>query len=788
MGKLYFYAIFHANLSFSCIPSDQYSKIIDNCYWPVLDLVNSGYKLGLEFSSSTLQTIENIDSSFIDEVARLWREGKCDIIGSAFIQNIFPLIPDEVNRINIMQGRFDYERLLGNVPEIVFVNEQTYSSGAPKIFKESGYRAFVMDWDNAAEFNEYPADLRYRPALVRSVDGSCMPVIWNSSLNSYKFQRCIYNRLAIDDFITSVTAHAHPEEDRALSLYGTDWEIFDYRPGIQLSASGEITKIEKLLSRLLSNADCELINPAEILDLFPPQEEICIESPESPVPCKNRDDYNVVRWAVSGRDNVHLNSECYKMYYRLKTLEFFNGLAGNNNAHWRDLNELWGSDLRTKTTDEKHYSGRAKIGEVSRLLDAKLQNVYTHFEPKYDFILINQFSEDWEYEPYELDVSFEPGDRFGQIGVEIDGTQVPAQCERIELYRDGSIRRVKLVICPYIKSGYAVEGKIVQLGDLKEESYRRFSGNNVKIKTGSVQLALAASTGADIRELRFSNVTEQPLIGYLPPVYYDHIGHSSDYYSGGIQLCDSFGTTYNDTVPTVITMPQNTDRFPIRIPVTAELKFGPGICWKTYYIYRDFPRVDLAYRFYFQDLSPIFWRLGIVTCNPEAFDQKSLRFSTVNGSHDVEHFAASGKRIKHNEPVGSLASARTCLGATEGWVDISDNEKGITIATDKSTLYSVPMVEYEEIKKSYLMRVYHSVSESDETGRIHWRGHNTIPFSFFGHNGDLNSVRSMVKHSTRKLICIPAKETTGSSRIDQRADEQIYFDRVAHIDYATLRL
>ncbi len=788
MGKLYLYAIFHANLSFSSIPSDQYSTIIDKCYWPVLDLAGNGYKLGLEFSSSTLETIAQIDKSFIDTLAKFWDQGKCDVIGSGFVQNIFPLLPDEVNRVNFLQGRLDYERLLGKIPEIMFVNEQTYAAGIPSIVAQSGYKAFIMDWDNAAEFNEYPADLRYHPAMVKAVDGVRIPVIWNSSLNSYKFQRSIYNRISSDDFISSVTSHCSDEEDRALSLYGTDWEIFDYRPAIHQEASGEVAKIEKLLAKLVAHEDCLLVNPTQILEKFPPRQEISIQTPESPVPCKNRDDYNVVRWAVSGRDNVHLNTECYKMFHQLKSLEFFNGLAGNNNEHWRDVNELWGSDLRTKTTDEKYYSGRARIGEVSRLLESKLNTVYTHFQPKYDFILINQFAQDWEYEPYVLDVSFSPNDKRGNLAVEIDGTRVPTQCEMLELYRDGSIRRAKLVICPYIKSGYAVEGKILEIGKLQQHAYRKYGGNNFKIKTDSVQLALAGGTGADIRELRFPKISDQPLIGYLPPVYYDHIGHSSDYYSGGIQLCDSFGKTCNDTVPTVMHVPQQPDDFSIRIPITCEVKLGNGICWKTYHVYRDIPRVDLSYRFYFQDIMPIYWRLGIVTVNPEAFARESLRFTTTNGLNEAESFYTSGKRIRHHDPVGSLASARTCLGATEGWIDISDGHKGVTIATDKSALYSVPMVEYEEIKKSYLMRIYHSISESDETGRIHWRGHTTIPFSLFGHSGDMQAVRNMANHSVRNLICVPA-----DGKLEPKEKHEVYretraYNRIANVDYATFRL
>lgn len=773
MSKLYLYAIFHANLSFSSVSADQYSKILDKCYWPILDLVSKGYKLGLEFSSSTLSAINKLDEHFIDEINRLWIDGKCDVIGSSCVQSIFPLIPEDVNRINLIQGRKEYNKFFGRAPDIAFINEQTFSKGMPKVFKESGYESIIMDWDNAAEFNNYSPDLRYRPVLAKGTDDVVIPVAWNSSLNSFKFQRCIYQRLSIDDFADSVLSHRHPEQDRALVLYGTDWEIFDYRPGLQHNVTGEIDRIEKILKSLASYNHVELKNPSEILKLFPPKDRVNIGSSECPIPCKNRDDYNAVRWAVSGRDNVRINTQCHDIYNKLKTLDFFNGLAGNNKHLWNDLNALWRSDLRTKTTDEKHYESRLKIGEVSKSLDKKLEAVSKNFTPKDDFILVNQFSEDWNKEPFELDISFKQGEKTGKLSVLIDNKPIVSQCECEEFYRDGSYRRVKLVICPYIKSGYAVEGKIISTGHIESHigDKIRHNGDNFAIETDSVKLILAASTGADVRKLVFPKIYNKPLMGYLPPVYYDHIGHSSDYYSGGIQISDMFGKTYNDTLPASIYSPSNMADYPIRIPVTAEINLECGTCLKTYHIYRNSPRVDLEYRFNFADLTPIFFRNGIVTINPEAFAKKTLKFTTVNGSSMPEEYFLAGKTIQHHLPVGSLSSARTCLGATEGWVDISDDEKGLVVATDKSSLYSVPMVEFEEIKQNYLFRLYHSISESDETGKVFWRGHNRMKFSFIGHNDDLSSVRKSVKHMNRNLICIKKQ---AKPEDEYTVDEKMY--------------
>ncbi|MCB1195714.1 hypothetical protein KDK77_05980 [bacterium] len=760
MGTLYIYGIFHANLSFSSIPPDQYSKIIDTCYWPVIELVRKGYKLGLEFNTYTLHQIEKLDNCLLHEIRKLWENGACDIIGSSYIQSISPLIPYEINKANFVFGQKDYRSLLGASPSIGFVNEQTYSKGIPNLFSEIGYESFVMDWDNAAEFNDYPPDLRYRPALAKGIGDVTLPVIWNSSLNSYKFQRCVYKRISVDDYIESILTHHTPLSDRALLIYGTDWEIFDYRPGTQQEAHSEIARIEQIFQKLTALPTISLVTPSEIIAHFQPDTVISLESPQCPIPCKNRDDYNVLRWSVSGRDNVHLNTECFKTYQQFKNFSCLSGIESDalRETLLRKINESWGSDLRTKTTDEKHYSNKRTLGEVSHILEKSTQEIYAHFPPEYDFILINPLNGNWNYEPYCLDLMFKPGEKKGSVVFELDGTLVTAQIEEFELYKDGSYRRIKAVLMPFIASGNAAQGRIRCI-DTERPIYpdlRTYIGDKLRIETAEVNLLLSASTGADIRHLTFPTLSPHPLIGYLPPVYYDHIGHSNDYYSGGLVIGDSFGKMYNDTTPTVLYVPEDSASYPIRIPVRSEINLGIGICWKEYFIYQNIPRIDLNYRFYFNDLHPSFFRVGITTLNPESFAKDTLRFSTVNGYQSIETFFPQGKGIHHTNPVGTLSSARTSLGATEGWIDISDDKKGITIASDKAMLFSVPLIEFEEIKKSYLFRIYHSISESDETGRGHFRGHTSISFSYFGHKNNLEQTRTAVTHMSHGLICIPS--------------------------------
>ena len=755
MKKLYLYAIFHANLSFSSIPEEKYSKVIDRSYWPLLELIREGHRLGLEFSSSTLKTISEIDPKFISELKTCWKEGFCEVIGSSYIQSIFPLIPNTVNKRNIEKGLKDYVRILGRQPDIAFINEQTFSKGLPELYKNAGYSGLIMDWDNAAEFNQYPQCLRYQPVKVSCADGSDMRLLWNSSLNSYKFQRCIYGRISKEDFAGSIAEHYSSAEDRALAIYGTDWEIFNFRPSTLEEKTGEIDKIGSVLRMLAENEKVELILPSSVLERIPVEKEVQIESPESPIPCKNRDDYNVLRWAVSGRDDVQINTQCYRLWNKIANLEYIEGQEKVADC-WDSLNFVWGSDFRTRTTDEKFYGCRNRMGQLESELDRRLVQFANEVPLDHEFTLVNPLEDVWDREPFEADLNFAEGQiYYDKIGVMLNGIDTKCQAEAREYYRDGSLRSVKLVMTPRIKPGEVVCGKLYE-----KKEYSSFPDDiqldpiSLAMKTAHVDLKLASDTGGDIRELSFPSINENSLIGYLPPVYYDHIGHSSDYYSGGIMVNDMFGHIRNDTVRATINMPDNLKAYPVRIPVALNLQTAVGTCTKTYYIYTDRPRIDLNYQFYLKDIAPIFFRLGILTFNPNAFDRKSLRFQTTNGTETIEAFYVKGKKVKHNECVQAFSSGRACLGATEGWIDISDQDKGVLVATDKSKLYSVPLIEYEEIKRTYLLRLFNTISESDETGKISWRGKNDITFSIMGHNGNVDQVRQAAKQMNRKLILI----------------------------------
>ena len=750
MTKLYLYTVFHANLKFSSIPEEQYSLVLDRCYWPMLDLLaDYDVKLGMEFPASTLEIINNLDSGFIDALKKYWDNGKCEIIGSGYSQTIFPLIPAKANLMNLLQGNEIYKNILGRKPVTAYLNEQVYSSGLVELYKRVGYENLTMDWDNATKFNHYPNYYKYKPLVVVGAGNAKMNLIWNNSISFQKFQRFVHGLLPFDEYIQYLNNHYSEKEDRAFLLYGNDLEIFDYRPGqgaflhSTTEPSNEFGRIRELLDYFEENTFVELITPDQVVRKFKPEIEVKLESSEYPVITKKQNKYNVTRWAVCGRENSKINTQCYKLFNKLQDIDFLNTIVQKKTEKaridnlWRELSNLWSSDFRTHTTDEKYMAFRNRLGAALELSEKIFTELISQVPIEDDFILINPNDHDWN-DPFAFTLQFKHGRFKGDLVVFLDGQEVKTQQEDTEFYRDGSIRTTKIVIVLYIQSHSIVQGK-VSIRENSDESRTHIDTERDIIETPEVNMTLSALRGATIKELVFPKISDECLIGELSHGYFDDVTFSPDWYSGHAVIYDRSGKKSTDLTDTEIIYPDR-EKCPIRVPVRCKIDMPVGTLWKTYYVYVDKPMVDLVYHFNLSNLFPLSFRLGIATINPRCFNMDHLRYSTINGGEIPEVFYLKGKAVRQDEPVSLDVSTHHCLGATESWVDISDNEKGIAVITKKSQLYSVPLVHYEELKKSFFLRVYTSISEMDDTTESFLKGHNTISVTYLGHKNNLEGM------------------------------------------------
>jgi len=677
MGKLQLYGVFHANLDFSYVPRDVFPRVLRQCYWPLLRTVeDEGIPLGLELSAHTLEVVSQIDPAFVARLRTLWEDGACEVMGSGYVQAIMPLIPARVNRENLRWGNKVYEEILGRRPRLAYVNEQVYSAGLPRLYKEAGYEAILVNWDSTPMASETP-ELLYRPCVVPAGD-STMPILWHATAAYRRFQQYADGSLTIDAFLEGLLAHLPDDGERAFPLYSSDWEAFDFKPwrsqpeGFPQVDLGEMDRIRELLCLLKRRQDMEFMLPSAVISHFPDPPVVHPESSGYPLPYKKQGLHGVARWAVGGRDAVRLNTQCHQLYQLMERVDRHVGDRGPVGLHdergalWKELCFLWNSDFRTFTTEEKDLEFRNRMGaaryRAERLLDTSRMRSES---------------------PVSASLS-------SPQRVPHRAPSVPRESETIE--------------------------------------------------TPSVRLRLDPQRGGTIASLTFPGIAAQPLIqsrrGHAPSLL-QLDGVASP---GGLALEDQQGRKLTDAHATDLLFAEAEQEHELFIPVRCWIETDLGTIWKTYHVYRDQPRVDLIVRFQWKSVVPRFFRMGWIPLNPSAFDRETVYYATVNGGDEIERFPLRGENVRQGEPIDALVSSRGGVGASEGWVVLGDAHKGVGFVTRPAQLYSMPLVHYEEQgpgEHEFSLTLTHSLGESDDTSHTLWRGHSTWSITLVGGAEDI---------------------------------------------------
>ena len=368
-AALNLFALFHLNLAFSSIEEHERAAVIERCYWPLLALAATCGPIGIEATGYTLEEIEARDPAWIRRFRDLIAAGKAELIGSGYAQLIGPLVPAKLAAANLKIGNGIYRDLLCARPTLALVNEQAYSAGLVGHYLDAGYRALLMDWDNpAAHRPEWDAELRYLPQRAAGADGRSIGLLWTNTVAFQKLQRYAHGDITLDDYLDFV-AGVRGERARALCLYASDGEIFDFRPGRYRTeeklGEGEWNRLGAAFSALSSMQGMRLVTPSAALALSnnPGTEPLRLETASHPVPVKKQRKYNLTRWAVTGRDDIGINAACQRIYAAL-----LRDSAGD--AEWKTLCRLWASDFRTHITEARWRSYCAELYAMEQRLGA----------------------------------------------------------------------------------------------------------------------------------------------------------------------------------------------------------------------------------------------------------------------------------------------------------------------------------------------------------------------------------------------------------------------------------
>ena len=249
-----------------------------------------------------------------------------------------------------------YKDILGYRPKIALVNEQCFSKSLIDHYKKIGYEAVIMEWENAFKNNsKWNKKYKFFPQVAKGTSES-INLIWNQSIAFQKFQRYAHGENSLSEYIDYIESISNTS-DGVFSIYGNDAEIFNYRPGRFLTESvlksnDEWIRIEELFLELI-NRGYQFIKPSESLkisNIHFSNHELSISSIESPLTVKKQRKYNPIRWAVSGRDDLGINTRCWRLS------ELIGSFSISEADHYKELCYLWSSDFRTHITEKRWHS------------------------------------------------------------------------------------------------------------------------------------------------------------------------------------------------------------------------------------------------------------------------------------------------------------------------------------------------------------------------------------------------------------------------------------------------
>lgn len=360
MAALNLYTIFHLNAAYSSLSEANLPKVLKKCYWPLLKLISgSKSKIGLEATGYTLEKIAELDSKWIAELKKLIKDGKCEFVGSGYTQIVGPLVPAEVNMKNFEIGNEIYEKILGVKPEIWYVNEHAFSQGLIALYKKIPCKAIVMEYNNAVKFHpEWKAEFLYNPQSAIDQNGVKIKIIWNDTTAFQKFQRYAHGEIKLAEYMNYLKSHVGKRE-RFFPIYASDTEVFDFRPGrysseAVLEREHEWLRIEKLFRALENSPNFGSVFPSRVLNAAKSASafnELRPDSPAQPIVVKKQEKYNLLRWGLTGADDIGINTACYKIYKKLL----------KTGGDWKELCYLWDSDFRTHIEKNRYEKYRRSL-------------------------------------------------------------------------------------------------------------------------------------------------------------------------------------------------------------------------------------------------------------------------------------------------------------------------------------------------------------------------------------------------------------------------------------------
>ena len=225
-------------------------------------------------------------------------KNKLEIICSSKEQVVFPLVPKDVNQVNLEIGKDELERIFDKKIKTAFINEQLFSSSLTQLYLESGFENIITIWEWASKISILDNKEKFKPKFITSNLGN-LNVIWNSYISYQKFQRYVNGEIEKKDYFNYILKNKL-ENISCFPFYGSDMEIFGYKnPVLGLEGTGkEIGRFREILEEIEKDEELEFILPSEVPRKFKPDGEIDLKSAKFSILGKKQDKFTVTRWAT----------------------------------------------------------------------------------------------------------------------------------------------------------------------------------------------------------------------------------------------------------------------------------------------------------------------------------------------------------------------------------------------------------------------------------------------------------------------------------------------------------
>lgn len=392
------YSIFHLNISFSSLAEDQRKIVIENCYVPLIEMIsNSKLKISLEITGFTVEQIKKHKPDLISKINECIKSNNLELIFSGYEQIIYQLTPYEIIKLNVDLGKQVFNEAFGFVPKIFWANEQCFSSDMIKNLSNLGFTSLIIEKENLQKKLNIKTN---EPCIIRDDEGHSINVVWNSSYYFQLFQRIIHGEYTLekaDEIYSNLCS-----EDLPLCIYGSDAEVFNYRPKrfheeSELSKTNEWEKIFQLYT-IIEKKGIQTCFIKQILDSRQNKKIISsseIDYLDNPVYVKKQKKYNLSRWALTGRDDLNINSRINKL------VKDINLNVNIDSDFLKNIVSLFSSDLRTHI-DEKRWN--TFIKNLVKLENKYLKNKVNDIQENLIYEKLNKNYFEFKNRNYLLEV------------------------------------------------------------------------------------------------------------------------------------------------------------------------------------------------------------------------------------------------------------------------------------------------------------------------------------------------------------------------------------------------